>query len=186
MLTNEGAQLLVVARCKSAAVFNPPLTHRLAVVGPTWSSLMTCTKIATGTNTFYSSVTHPDDVLRNKPVWQLLLHNTNLCCDRCSDAPDSPYPNWPKGPRYGPSPPDSPYCSYSPTSPQYFGHRPSSPVFDHRDVMVLSLRTELQDARVGVACLCRTKLAGTHSRDELTQALDFTLVTRNTIHDLQT
>ena len=118
------------------------------------------------------SVTHPDDVLRNKPVWQLLLHNTNLCLYRCSDAPDSPYSCWPKSPRYGPSPPDSPYCSYSPTSPaHYFGHRPSSTAFDHRDVMVLSLRNELQDARVSVACLCRTKLAGTHSRDELTQAL---------------
>ncbi len=53
--------------------------------------------------------------------------------------------------------------------------------------MVLGLRHELQESRVSVACLCRTKLAeNTHSRDELTQALDYTLVTRNTIHDLQT
>lgn len=126
-------------------------------------------------------MTDPQDVLRSKPVWQLLLHNTDVCLFRFSDIPTSPYPypDWPKSPRYGPSPPDSPYCSYSPTPPaQYFGHRPSSPVFDHRDVMVLSLRTELQEARVSVASLCRTKLAeNTHSRDELALALDFTLVT---------
>jgi len=47
-------KLLVVVRCKSAAVFIPPLTHQLTVVGPTWSSLMACTKIATGTSNFYS------------------------------------------------------------------------------------------------------------------------------------
>ncbi len=99
------------------------------------------------------SVTHPQDVLRNKPVWQLLQHNTNLCLYRSSDAHTSPW-NWPGSPPYYPSsPPYSP--TYCPTSHfQIFGHRSSSPVFDHRDCMVLSLRNELQEARVnGLACV---------------------------------